>query len=59
MDRKNITFTVVASIVNNEEHIWQKDARKVRKILKDEIGNIPNVKVIKIDSKEDNRCTNL
>jgi len=52
MDRKTVTFTVVASIVVDGNRIWQKNIREVRRILKEQIGSIPDVKVIKIDTKE-------
>jgi hypothetical protein len=52
MDRKTIIFTVEVSIENGTSVVWQKEVRKVRKILKDQIGSIPSAKVIKIDSKE-------
>jgi len=52
MERKTVTFTVIVSIANDTENVWQKDIRKVRKILKEQIGSIPAVKVLKIDTKE-------
>lgn len=52
MDRKIITFTVVASISSESEQSWLKSVRQIRKILKEEIGKAPEVKVLKIDSKE-------
>jgi len=52
MDRKTVTFIVIVSIENSANVIWQKEIRKIRKILKDEIGSLPAAKVIKIDSRE-------
>ena len=52
MDRKTVTFTVVASIVVDGNKIWQKNIREIRRILKEQIGSIPDVKVLKIDTHE-------
>jgi L-lysine 2,3-aminomutase len=52
MERKIVTFTVVTSIVVNGNRPYVKDIREVRRILKEQIGNIPDVKIIRIDSKE-------
>jgi hypothetical protein len=52
MNRINVTFVVSVSITNDGDGIWQKEIRKIRKILKDQIGSIPNAKVIKIDTRE-------
>jgi hypothetical protein len=53
MKYKTVEFTVLISISNDDgERSWQKDVRWARKILKEQIGSIPDVKIIKIDTKE-------
>jgi len=51
-NRKTIVFTVITSIAYIDENAWQKDVRQIRRILKETIGSCPNMKVLKIDSKE-------
>jgi hypothetical protein len=53
MKYKTVEFTVLISIASDDgERSWQKDVRWARKILKEQIGSIPDVKIIKIDTKE-------
>ena len=52
MERKTIVFTVAVSVEYESEHSWQKGVKEIRKILKKTIGNVPEMKVLKIDSKE-------
>jgi hypothetical protein len=52
MERKTIVFTVAVSVEHESEHSWQKGVREIRKILKETIGNVPQLKVLKIDTKE-------
>lgn len=52
MERKTIIFTVVVSVVHDNENSWLRSIRAIRKILKEQIGRVPEMKVLKIDSKE-------
>ncbi len=49
---KTIVYTVITSISGDTKN-WQKNVREVRKVLKEQIGNIPNVKILKLDTKEE------
>lgn len=52
MNKKAIIFTVAVSVEHDSENGWLKSVRAIRKTLKEVIGNIPEMKVLKIDSKE-------
>jgi len=52
MERKTITFEIVASIVKDSEHAWLRNVRQIRKTLKQVLQQYPDIKILKIDSKE-------
>jgi len=52
MDRKTITVTATVSIAHRNVTNWRANVRELRKILREEIGNRPDFKVLKIDTKE-------
>lgn len=51
--RKQFTFMVKVEVTSESEHSLVKVVRLLRKMLKEVVGGIPEVKVLKIDSKED------
>lgn len=52
MERKTITFEIVASIVKDSEHAWLRNVRQIRKTMKQVLQQYPDIKILKIDSKE-------
>lgn len=52
MNRKTVIFTMAVSVENDSEDSWVRSVRKIRKTLKEEIGRVPEMKVLKVESKE-------
>ena len=50
--RKTIVYIVETSIEADKEKNWLKNVRELRSILKREINKYPDMKIVKIDSKE-------
>lgn len=51
--RKTIVYIVTTSIEADQERNWLKNVRELRSLLKREIQKYPDMKIIKIDSKEE------
>ena len=53
METKIVTFIVKVAIKASSDHAWQRDIRIARTIIKEDINKQPDLKILKLDSKED------
>ena len=49
---KIVTFTVVVKVDAASDHAWQRDVRIARTIIKEDINKQPDLKILKMESKE-------
>ena len=49
---KVVAFIVSVKVDAASDHAWQRDIRIARTIIKEEINKQPDLKILKIDTKE-------
>ena len=50
---RTVTYIVSTTVTYDKDTIWQKNVRLIRKILKETIMQYPEMKILKIESKEE------
>ena len=52
MEKKIVNFTVLVEVTAGSDHAWQRDVRSARSVIKETINKQPDLKILKIDSRE-------